>query len=129
MIFFNMRKIQPGENLAGWDPTGSIVRGYVKEEIQGFYGLRVQAGSTVWVQKFYVLPKYRKLGIGTVLHLDMLALVKLTSVKQPNVKAIFMYVNECNRHLEWLKKFHWEAIGVARAYYGTRDAYIMRIKL
>ena len=131
MHFFNMRNLKPEEigqlrefgQVEGWKWESAIVRVYNRNgNVLGFYGARVQVGKMLFIERLVVHPDYRKIGIGTILHQDLLKLAQ-----SAKIKTLVMVVHECNQHLNWLKNWGWKAIGVQKNVFGNnRDGYVFQ---
>lgn len=128
MTYFNMRNFDP-EDLdqliefgVMWDYKSAVVRTYnAGPVILGFYGVRVQLGGRLFVERFIVRPDHRNQGIGLVMHQDLLKIAQ-----KSGVKTLVMVVHECNKHIKFLKSWGWKAVGLQKGCFGNRDGYIFQ---
>ena len=90
----------------------------------GFYAFTINT-EDFKIIRFCVHPDYRGLGIGTMLHFDLLKLAR-----QHEKKKLVMVVHEESNGLKWMVDcWGWEAVGIKKDYFKGRDGYIMERKI
>ena len=108
------RLCHPGPMI--WKPK------YIVRVIEhGFYTIDSR-GNELFVVRFCVHPDWRGMGIGTVMHLDLLKLAQ-----QHSKKWLVTVIHEESESLTWLRdQWGWEAVKIKEGYYGNRDGYLMK---
>ena len=107
-------------NLCHPGPVIIKSRAIIRIAEHGFYAFEPQ-GDVFNIIRFCVHPDYRGLGIGTLLHLDLLKLAM-----QHSKKKLVMVVHEESEGLRWMVDlWGWVAISVEVDYFKGRDGYIM----
>ena len=94
-----------------------IIRVY---EDHGFYAFETEKDTFI-VKRLCVHPDWRCMGIGSLLHLDLLKLAM-----QHNKKRLLMIIHEESPALSWLCNcWGWVALSVKSGYFDDRDGYLM----
>lgn len=90
----------------------------------GFYAFTSKDDSFEII-RFCVHPDYRSLGIGTVLHLDLLKLAM-----QHGKKKLLVVIHEESEAISWLRDcWGWVAVEIKKDHFKNRDGYLMERKI
>ena len=94
-----------------------IIRMY---DTHGFYAFNTK-DDIFNVLRFCVHPAWRGMGIGSLLHLDLLKLAK-----QHGKKRLQMIIHEESNSLTWFRDcWGWKGIKVVKDYFNNRDGYLL----
>jgi GNAT superfamily N-acetyltransferase len=104
----------------GWkDIKDQIIRVYISHRVpRAFYLFRELRDNIIFVSKLCVIPKWRGMGLGNVLHDDLLKQTKrkklITNVYEKDLKA-----------MGWLNKCGWRATTIEKNLYPDGcDSYV-----